>query len=242
MIGLGLAERGWLPEGLLRFGIRRLVHSRLAEADQSDAFLARLSQGPLAQLPDRANEQHYEVDPALFELVLGPHLKYSCGYFEGPQASLAEAEAAMLRLTCQHAELEDGMRILELGCGWGSLTLWMAEHHPNAHVTAVSNSKAQRERILARCADRGLGNVEVRTCDMNVFDPGSRFDRVVSVEMFEHMFNWPELLRRVRCWGIDHAELWHQRWRLFFLAVSELFGYRRGREWGVTHVLLEPRS
>ena len=143
------------------------------------------------------NEQHYEVPPGFFEIALGPRLKYSAGFFPGGDETLAEGEERMLEITCERADLADGQRILELGCGWGSLTLWMAEHYPNAEIVAVSNSAPQRRFILARAAAKGLGNLTVLTADMNGFDAveatGARFDRVVSVEMFEHMRNYDAL-------------------------------------------------
>lgn len=197
-----LAESGWLPDFVIRMGLRRLLAQRAEElARTSNArVLEAMRRAPLALEPDRANAQHYELPAAFFEAVLGPRLKYSCGYFERPDASLAEAEARMLALSCERAGVEDGMSILDLGCGWGSLTLWLAEHFPAARITAVSNSKSQREFILGRCAARGIGRVEVLQSDVNHFDPGRRFDRVISIEMFEHVRNWTLLLNRVRDW------------------------------------------
>jgi cyclopropane-fatty-acyl-phospholipid synthase len=155
---------------------------------------------PVAEHTDAANTQHYELPPRFFELVLGPHLKYSSGFYETPQATLAEAEEAALRLTCEHADLHDGQRVLELGCGWGSLSLWMAEAYPNSRIVAVSNSHGQKAFIDAQARRRGLTNLKVITADMNHFQTHERFDRVVSVEMFEHMANWRALLGRVREW------------------------------------------
>ncbi|MEM8882564.1 MAG: cyclopropane-fatty-acyl-phospholipid synthase family protein [Planctomycetota bacterium] len=205
-IGISLAERGLLPDTLTRYGIRRLLRSRLAEEKQlqpRDAFRRSLRDGPVAPLPEKANEQHYEVPAEFFVGALGRHLKYSSAYWDEDCGSLDEAEAKMLALTCERADLEDGMEILELGCGWGSLTLWMAEHYPNAKITAVSNSNSQREHIMSRSP----GNVNVITADMNDFDIDHRFDRVVSVEMFEHMRNYDELFRRVSGWMKDDAKL-----------------------------------
>jgi cyclopropane-fatty-acyl-phospholipid synthase len=164
-------------------------------------FLETLRRSPIAIHTADANDQHYELPPAFFQEVLGRHLKYSSAYWPPDAGSLDEAEAAMLTLTCARAEFQDGQRILELGCGWGSLTLWMAERYPSAQVTAVSNSAPQREFILARARERGLGNLQVLTADMNVFAPPARdYDRVVSVEMFEHMRNYEELLKRIASW------------------------------------------
>jgi cyclopropane-fatty-acyl-phospholipid synthase len=327
-----LAERGWLPDGLLRLGMRRLIRERLRSLDAaaSEAFIAGLAAAPIAPVPALANAQHYELPPAFFERVLGPQLKYSCCLFDDPDMSLAKAEAAMLELCSARARIADGMKILDLGCGWGSLSLWLARRHPRARITAVSNSKLQREFISARARSFGLDNLEVLTADVNAFAPAARFDRIASVEMLEHTRNWPLLLGRMAEWlepdgeafihvfcqrefaypfetagrgdwmgrhffsggmmpsldlmercagalslaerwtvagthyertarawlanldarraeirevlagayGRESAELWLNRWRLFFLAVAELFGFEGGTQWLVAHYRL----
>ncbi|WP_341892339.1 cyclopropane-fatty-acyl-phospholipid synthase family protein [Variovorax sp. YR752] len=202
-------EQGLVPDGAVRLGVRRLLRQRLVELDsgnpeavalRSEAFFDGLREEPLALLPEKANEQHYELPAAFFTGVLGPHRKYSCCWWPEGVQTLEQAEAAALAETCARAGLADGQRILELGCGWGSLSLWMAEHFPRAHMTAVSNSHSQRLFITAEAAARGLGNLEVITCDFNDFETGERFDRVVSVEMFEHLRNWPRAFSHVARW------------------------------------------
>ena len=331
-----LCERGWVPDRLLRAGMQRLIAERLAseyrggrEAQQRRfrSLLNELAEGPVALSVDLANQQHYEVPADFFQLVLGEHLKYSCCYFPDGVKSLNEAEAAMLDLTCTRAEIEDGMDILELGCGWGAATLWMASHFPNSSVTAVSNSAGQRDFITERCRRLNLKNVRIITADMNDFSIDTQFDRVVSIEMFEHMRNYAVLNERISRWlrpdgklfvhifchrklmypfaadgnndwmarnfftnGLmpaqttlhyfqehlrlqrewelsgqhyqktcnawlanldnnraeveialraygDRASLWTQRWRMFFMACAELFGYSAGDEWFVAHYL-----
>ncbi|MBV9493801.1 MAG: class I SAM-dependent methyltransferase [Acidobacteria bacterium] len=189
---------GLIPDWLVRIGIRRALAERvesLRDVDV-DAYERMLRASPLAVHTEDANAQHYEVPAEFFQLVLGPRLKYSCSLFLSATTSLADAEEAMLALTCERAALADGQSILELGCGWGSLSLWMAERYPNSRIVAVSNSASQKAFIDAR----RLPNLEVRTHDMRDFDPGAKFDRVVSVEMFEHMRNYAELLRRIAGW------------------------------------------
>jgi cyclopropane-fatty-acyl-phospholipid synthase len=160
-------------------------------------MLRRWREGPIARVPDAPREQHYEVPAAFFELVLGPRLKYSACWWADGVGSLAEAEDAMLRLTARRAGIEGGMRILDLGCGWGSLSLWLAELFPSAQIVAVSNSLSQGEFIRARASERGLVNVEHRVADVNSLELNGRFDAVVSVEMLEHVRNHPALLRGV---------------------------------------------
>lgn len=201
---LELAERGLLPDALLRFGVRRLVRRRLREIrsapEETAAVLDELGSGPLATGTGAANAQHYEVPPEFFELVLGPWLKYSCGSWPLGVNSLHEAEVAALELVCERAGIEDGMEVLDIGCGWGSLALWIAEWYPRCRVTAMSNSRSQGDFIREMARARGLDGVTVRTADLNDFGPGRKFDRIVSVEMIEHVRNWNLLCRRLARW------------------------------------------
>ena len=341
-IALEIAERGWIPDSLLRFGIRRLDRKRLLEIYRPegpasekamDEFVAIMRRSPIALNTQEANQQHYELPPEFFEAVLGRHLKYSSGFWPEGTDSLDQAEENMLLLTTERAELSDGQSVLELGCGWGSLSLWMARHFPNSRITSVSNSKPQKEFIETRIRQLGIDNLKVITRDMNVFKTDAHFDRVVSVEMFEHMRNWPSLLERIDRWlntggkffmhifthhqypyifeinrkddwmgrhfftggmmpsdyliyriqdhlevekhwrlngrhyqktaeawlsnmdaeeekilhimqnvyGEQDARLWLQRWRIFFMAVAELWGFGQGREWVVSHYLLQKK-
>jgi len=200
-----LAERLPLPDGVVRTAIHLLcarTASRLANGGAAaDADFARaMAARAIAEHATAANRQHYEVPAAFFAHVLGPRRKYSSCFYRTGDTTLGEAEEDALRQTVERAALGDGQRILELGCGWGSLSLWMAETLPRARITAVSNSQSQRAFIKAQAAARGLRNLEVVTADMNTFAPPQRFDRVISVEMFEHMMNWRALLGRVRSW------------------------------------------
>ena len=338
-----LSENGLVPDGLIRHGIRRMLRQRLDDihagsnersSGEQTKLIREMRKAGIAELPHKANEQHYEVPAAFYETVLGDHLKYSCGYWEEDEKSLAGAEAESLNRTCRNAGIEDGMRILELGCGWGSLTLWMARHYPDSRITAVSNSRSQGAFIRQRADRDGLENVEVITADMNGFKASGPFHRVVSVEMFEHMRNWPELFRRISSWltpegeflmhifthrttpyffedrgagdwmsrhffsggmmpstdlplffqddlrleqrwqwdgrhyektanawlakmdrqrdrlwpvieqtyGKDFARTWWMRWRMFFMACAELFGYENGQEWFVSHYRFSNRK
>jgi cyclopropane-fatty-acyl-phospholipid synthase len=332
---IGAMEAGALPDSVIRWGIRLACRARLARERRLDrearqesltAFVERMSRSVIADRPDAANEQHYELPPEFFELVLGPHRKYSSARFDPGVESLAEAEVCALEQTIAHAELRNGQRILELGCGWGSLTLEMARRFPGSSITALSNSAPQRETIEARARAEGLSNVTVLTRDVNDGLPEGSFDRIVSVEMFEHVRN-PLLLleaihertspqgklflhvfshdglpyffedagasdwmsrtfftggimpsddlllhyqrhfvlerrwrwsgrhyeRTANAWlanlderregaleilreayGAD-AELWLQRWRIFFMSCAELFGLDAGERWGVVH-------
>jgi len=203
---INFAEKGLLPDSLIRVGIRRLCRVRLKWAkeigpealeDHHQEWVENLKESPIALVPEKANEQHYEVPPIFFETVLGEHLKYSSGFWPNGVNTLDDSEQAMLQVTMQNADLKDNMDILELGCGWGSLTCLMAKKLPNSNITAVSNSKDQRGFIMSRCQKEGIKNVNVITADMNDFNIDLKFDRVVSVEMFEHMRNYQKLLKKV---------------------------------------------
>jgi len=202
-------ETGLVPDSVIRAGIRRLLERKLREIHSSDVekaaiiknrFVQMMGESPIALVPHLANEQHYEVPAAFFSEVLGRHRKYSSCYWPKGVEDLEAAEEAALQVTVERAGIEDGMKVLDLGCGWGSLSLWIAEHFPNASVTSVSNSQSQRDYIMSAAENRGLDNVEVHVCDMNDFDAPGTYDRIVSVEMFEHMRNYPELFRRISNW------------------------------------------
>ena len=202
-------ESGLVPDAVIRAGIRRLLESKRKEIHSGDeeyaaatmnAFVRSMNKSPIALATELANEQHYEVPAEFFTHVMGDHLKYSCCYWPNDVKNLSEAEAAALELTVARAGIEDGMQVLDLGCGWGSLSLWIAEHFPNTAVTSVSNSTSQRQFIEAQARARSIDNIEVFSRDMNDFTTAQRFDRVVSVEMFEHMRNYRELFRRIDGW------------------------------------------
>jgi len=341
---IDLCERGLIPDTLTRMGMRRLMAQRLQDEASGDGeirsqrfntFLEELRNSPIAINTDDANEQHYEVPAEFFHGHLGDHLKYSCCLYPTGKESLSEAERLMLELYAERAGLQDGMRILDLGCGWGSLSLWLAERYPNAQVVGLSNSFGQREFILARAAERGLNNLTIYTgsiVEFELADKEAPFDRAMSIEMFEHMKNYGALLAKISpwlkpdgrlfvhifvhkllayhfedrdrsdwmtkyffsggtmpsehllyhfqsdfeikqhwwvsgqhyertsnqwlekldankkalmpvlqaCYG-DEAAIWFQRWRMFYMAVAELFGFDKGNEWGVGHYLLAPR-
>lgn len=330
-LAIQLAERRILSDNLIRKGMRKLLAERLQQIHTSpktaEDWVQTLQQKPLAEDTDAANDQHYEIPAPYFKNVLGPHLKYSSGLWPESCDSLEVSEAAMLKLSCERAELVDGQQVLELGCGWGSLSLWMAEHYPNSQITSISNSNSQRKFILSQANQRGLKNLKVITCDINDFAPDDTFDRLVSVEMFEHVRNHQALFKRIshwlqpdakifvhifahrsqsylfetnsskdwmskyfftggimpsvdllptaafkhfatedswevngihysktleawlekqdifesqvletfkECYGKD-AKRWLQRWRMFYMACSELFAYNEGKEWFVMH-------
>jgi len=343
---ISMTERGLIPDPLVRLGIRQLCGQRLrslqthyrAQPGLENQYVEMLKTSPVAVATDAANEQHYEVPAEFFATVLGPHRKYSCAYWPEGCRDLATAELLALDETMRRAELRDGMKILELGCGWGSLTLAMASRFPASRVLAISNSQSQRQFIEGEARRRGLQNIEIRTCDVSALeslgdDEGS-FDRVVSVEMFEHFRNYEILLQRIHRWlnpegklfvhifthrqypylfetegsdnwmgkyfftggqmpshdlmkafqrdlklekqwawdgthyqktseawlqnhdrekeriltlfekvyGPKEAQAWFHRWRIFFLSVAELFGYRQGQEWGVSHYLFSKKG
>ena len=202
-------ETGLVPDSVIRAGIRRLLESKRKEiaagnvevaANTLNRFVAMMNESPVALVPHLANEQHYEVPAEFFRQVMGDHLKYSCCFWPNDVRSLSEAEAAALELTVRRAGIEDGMKVLDLGCGWGSLSLWIAEHFPNASIRSISNSNAQRKFIQRQADARAIENIDVITCDMNDFETSDTFDRIVSVEMFEHMRNYGELFRRIDGW------------------------------------------
>jgi cyclopropane-fatty-acyl-phospholipid synthase len=211
---LGWTEAGLIPDKFVRAGIRRLLDARLKEIQAADVeaaavltnkFVEVMNVSPVALSPELANEQHYELPAEFFAAILGEHCKYSCCYWPKDAGDLNEAEQASLEITVRRAGIRDGMRVLDLGCGWGSLSLWMAEHFPGCQILAVSNSRNQHDFINARASERRLENLQVQVADMNDFEPEQKFDRIVSVEMFEHMRNYALLFQRIGSWMRDDA-------------------------------------
>lgn len=213
MSAITIAENGLAPDVLVRFGIRRLLEKRLTmerlrKPDWQDVFREDLMNGPLAESTDKANEQHYELPTEFFKLMLGEHMKYSCCYWSDDVKSLSAAEQASLELVAERAQLEDKQHVLELGCGWGAFSLWAAQKFPSSRFTAVSNSASQKQYILKEADRRGLRNLVVITADMNEFvTDNNRYDRVVSLEMFEHMRNYQLLLERISNWLVKDGKL-----------------------------------
>ena len=203
-------ESGLVPDTMVRAGIRRLLDRRRNEIRSGDVehasrvtnrFVERMNDSPIALVPESANEQHYEVPAAFFAEVLGARRKYSCCYWPQHVTGLDEAETAALAMTAERAGIGSGMQVLDLGCGWGALSLWLAEHYPDTRVTSVSNSASQRDYILSVARDRGLDNIAAQVCDMNDFAaPAGTYDRIVSLEMFEHMRNWGILFAKIDRW------------------------------------------
>jgi cyclopropane-fatty-acyl-phospholipid synthase len=237
---IGTAERVPLPDVIVRAALHRLCSrtaTRLATGNaESDAWFAdAMAARAIAEYTDEANAQHYELPAAFFAHVLGPTRKYSSCFYKEPASTLQEAEEEALRQTVEHADLADGQSILELGCGWGSLSLWMARQFLHSVILAVSSSNAQREYIKGEAAQRGLTNLRVITQDMNVFAPDAQFDRIVSVEMFEHVMNWRELMTRVGTWLKPDGR--------FFLHIfthrsgAYLFDRADGEDWIAQHFL-----
>ena len=213
---INLAELGFIPDFLIRYGIylnctRRIGNESNFSIEELESrkqdWISHMRGSDIALVPGKANEQHYEVPASFFDIVLGPNLKYSSGYWENDSENLEDSENNMLSITAERSDIENGMTVLDLGCGWGSLSCYLAQRYPNSQITSVSNSKYQKEHILARCDKIGLNNIRVITADMNSFDPGNTFDRVVSVEMFEHMRNYEKLLYNISTWLKNNGKL-----------------------------------
>ena len=234
MIGLNLAERGWIPDILIRIGIRRLLRARLKQQHAlyardrgaKNSFFAKRRNEPIAVQTEDANRQHYEIPAEMFQYILGPRMKYSCCLYPTGNECLTEAEEAMLEMTCQRAEIRDGMSILELGCGWGSLSLWMAERFPKIRIVAVSNSAGQKAYIDAKAQERGFSQIKVLTKNLTDFHNEKQFDRVISIEMFEHMRNYHDLLKRISGWLKPEGKLFvhifcHRMYAYLFETSSE---------------------
>lgn len=210
-IMINAAENGRIPDFLIRVGIKQLIKQRKNEIHSNMNFyknemLNKLKDAPIAIHTDKANEQHYEVPSAFYQMSLGKNLKYSCSLFEDTE-ELDEAETKMLELYCQRAELKDGLDILELGCGWGSLTLFLAKKYPNSKITAISNSKTQREYILKQASFLGLRNINIITTDINLFSTSHQYDRIISIEMFEHIRNYDVIFNSMKNWLKDDGRV-----------------------------------
>jgi len=235
---INFGERVHLPDSITLAGIAYLVgrtRRRLATPSPrgETAFACHMSDYPIAIHTADANAQHYEVPARFFDLVLGPRRKYSCCLYDAGVDTLGEAEERALAVTVEHARLANGQKILELGCGWGSLSLWMAEHFPDAQILSVSNSRSQRAHIESEIAKRGLHNLEIVTADMNDFATDRRFDRIVSVEMFEHMSNWRELLTRAKAWLDVNGSLFLHVFS--HKAASYRFDHQNDADWIARH-------
>lgn len=208
-VSMSALQMNVIPDMVLRFGVRKLLEGRLSEITKSTleaqmqellSFVQSLKQMPIAVHMEDANTQHYEVPTEFYHLVLGNRLKYSSAYFPKKDSTLDEAEESMFALYAERAQLQDGQSFLDVGCGWGSLSMYIAEKFPNSNVTGVSNSETQRAFITEECRKRGLSNVTIITCDMNVFNIDKSFDRILSIEMFEHMKNYEKLLKKISSW------------------------------------------
>ena len=212
-----LAEQGRLPDSMVRYGIRRLCKKRLKDEfidhpeyqqDRYQKLIEELRTSPIAIETEAANTQHYEVATDFYLASLGKRLKYSCAFYPDTNTTLDQAEEEMLALYSKRAELDNDQRILELGCGWGSLTLWMAEKYPRSKITAISNSSTQKSYIDHLCRESGFDNVTVITADVNNLElESAQFDRVISIEMFEHMRNYRQLFERISNWLTSDGKL-----------------------------------
>jgi cyclopropane-fatty-acyl-phospholipid synthase len=211
-----LLEQDKIPDLFLRKAIRKLLEQRLEEENKGDVekqqahlmkLIDQLKASPIAVNTSDANQQHYEVPTAFYKYCLGDRLKYSCGYWKPGVVDIDISEKDMLDLTCERAELQDGQEVLELGCGWGSLSLYVALKYPKSNFTVVSNSRTQKEYIDQQAKARQLKNLNVITSDMNIFRTDQEFDRVVSVEMFEHMRNYELLMKKVASFLKDDGRL-----------------------------------
>ncbi|MBC8173420.1 MAG: class I SAM-dependent methyltransferase, partial [Chitinophagales bacterium] len=225
-----LLERNFLPDTIVRWYIRRLLAVRIRQETKPTQELQQihlmdiireLKNGPIAIETGTANEQHYEIPAMFFQYVMGSNMKYSSCYWNADCTSLNAAEDHALEITCAHADIQEGQKILELGCGWGSLTMYIAKRFPGVQITGVSNSRTQKEYIDKCCSERGLKNVHIITMDMNVFSIEEKFDRVVSVEMFEHMRNYEKLLEKIHGFLVEDGKLFvhiftHKQFTYYF--------------------------